>query len=59
MDNVLNKISESAESKALDRKKEKYPVQRVAVTCQPVVDKDVKDAVKELNPDTGSFGSRG
>ncbi len=58
MDNVLNKISENAESKALDRKKEKYPVQRVAVTCS-VGDKDVKDAVKELNPDTNSFGSRG
>ncbi len=58
MDNVLNKISENAESKALDRKKEKYPVQQVAVTCS-VGDKDVKDAVKELNPDTNSFGSRG
>ena len=44
--------------KALDREKEEYPVQQVAVTY-PIGDKEVKDAVKELNPDTNSLGSRG
>lgn len=58
MDKDLNKIPENAESKALDREKEEYPVQQVAVTY-PISDKEVKDAVKELNPDTNSLGSRG
>ena len=58
MDKDLNKIPENAESKALDREKEEYPVQQVAVTY-PIGDKEVKDAVKELNPDTNSLGSRG
>lgn len=58
MDKDLNKIPENAESKALDREKEEYPVQQVGVTY-PIGDKEVKDAVKELNPDTNSLGSRG
>ena len=58
MDKDLNKIPENAESKALDREKEEYPVQQVAVTY-PIGDKEVKDAVKDLNPDTNSLGSRG
>ena len=37
---------------------EEYPVQQVAVTY-PIGEKEVKDAVKELNPDTDSLGSRG
>ena len=57
-DKDLNKIPENAESKALDREKEENPVQQVAVTY-PIGDKEVKDAVKELNPDTNSLGSRG
>ena len=52
------KIPENAESKASDREKEEYPVQQVAVTY-PIGEKEVKDAVKELNPDTDSLGSRG
>ena len=52
------KIPENAESKAVDREKEEYPVQQVAVTY-PIGEKEVKDAVKELNPDTDSLGSRG
>ena len=44
MDKDLNKIPENAESKALDREKEEYPVQQVAVTY-PIGDKEVKDAV--------------
>ena len=58
MNEDLTKITESAESKALDREKEQYPVQQIAVT-DPISDKEVKDAVKELNPDTSSLGSRG
>ncbi|RDU49290.1 hypothetical protein DWU89_09750 [Parabacteroides acidifaciens] len=58
MNEDLTKITENAESKALDREKEQYPVQQIAVT-DPISDKEVKDAVKELNPDTSSLGSRG
>lgn len=58
MNEDLTKITENAESKALEREKEQYPVQQVAVT-DPISDKEVKDAVKELNPDTDSLGSRG
>ena len=58
MDKDFTKITENAESKASDRGKEEYPVQQVAVTY-PISDKEVKDAVKELNPDTDSLGSRG
>ncbi|MCD7850505.1 MAG: hypothetical protein LUH63_12690 [Parabacteroides sp.] len=58
MDEDLTKITESAESKALDREKEQYPVQQIAV-IDPISDKEVKDAVKELNPDKDSLGSRG
>lgn len=58
MNEDLTKITESAESKALDREKEQYPVQQIAVT-DPISDKEVKDAVKELNPDKDSLGSRG
>ena len=39
-------------------RQEEYPVQQVAVTY-PIGEKEVKDAVKELNPDTDSLGSRG
>ena len=45
MNKDFAKIPENAESKAVDREKEEYPVQQVAVT--------------ELNPDTDSLGSRG
>lgn len=58
MNEDLTKITENAESKALDREKEQYPVQQIAVT-DPISDKEVKDAVKELNPDTSSLGCRG
>ena len=57
MNKDFAKIPENAESKAVDREKEEYPVQ-VAVTY-PIGEKEVKDAVKELNPDTDSLGSRG
>ena len=58
MNKNFAKIPENAESKAVDREKEEYPVQQVAVTY-PIGEKEVKDAVKELNPDTDSLGSRG
>lgn len=56
MNKDFAKIPENAESKAVDREKEEYPVQQVAVTY-PIGEKEVKDAVKELNPDTDSLGS--
>ena len=55
MNKDFAKIPENAESKAVDREKEEYPVQQVAVTY-PIGEKEVKDAVKEL---TDSLGSRG
>lgn len=58
MDKELTKIPENAASKDEDRKREKYPVQQVAVTY-PITDKEVKSAVKEINPDTDSLGCRG
>lgn len=58
MNKDFAKIPENAESKAVDREKEEYPVQQVVVTY-PIGEKEVKDAVKELNPDTDSLGSRG
>ena len=51
MNKDFAKIPENAESKAVGREKEEYPVQQVAVTY-PI-------GVKELNPDTDSLGSRG
>ncbi|WP_199652985.1 hypothetical protein [Parabacteroides sp. AM08-6] len=58
MDKELTKIPESAESKVLDKEREKYPVQQVSVTL-PITDKEVESAVKEINPDADSLGSRG
>lgn len=58
MDKERTKIPENAESKAEDRKREKYPVQQVAVTY-PITDKEINSAVKEINPDTDSLGCRG
>lgn len=36
----------------------RYPVEQVSNTCEPTK-KEVKAAVKELNPDLNSLGSRG
>lgn len=58
MDKELTKIPENAASKDEDRKREKYPVQQVAVTY-PITDKEVNSAVREINPDTDSLGCRG
>ena len=57
MNKNFAKIPENAESKAVDREKEEYPVQQVAVTY-PIGEKEVKDAVKELNPDTDRKSTR-
>lgn len=58
MDKDFTKIPENAESKASDREREEFPVQQVAVTY-PIGEKEVEEAVKELNPDTDSLGCRG
>lgn len=54
------KIKEKAKTEALvlDHKEDRYPVQQVA-TDGEVTKKEVKDAVKEINPDLNSLGSRG
>ena len=49
MNKDFAKIPENAESKAVDREKEEYPVQQVAVTY-PIGEKEVKDAVKNSIP---------
>lgn len=56
----LPKIKEKAKTEALvlDHKEDRYPVQLVA-TDGKVTKKEVKDAVKEINPDLNSLGSRG
>ncbi|WP_199830413.1 hypothetical protein [Parabacteroides bouchesdurhonensis] len=52
------KLQEEEELKAME---DKYPVEQVATEgcCGKVTEKEVKDAVKELNPDKNSLGSRG
>ena len=56
----LPKIKEKAKTEALvlDHKDERYPVQQVG-TDGKVTKKEVKEAVKEINPDLNSLGSRG
>ena len=60
MTTKLPKIKEKAKTEALvlDHKDERYPVQQVA-TDGKVTKKEVKEAVKEINPDLNSLGSRG
>lgn len=60
MTTKLPKIKEKAKTEALvlDHKEDRYPVQQVA-TDGKVTKKEVKDAVKEINPDLNSLGSRG
>ena len=49
----------SVDSK-LEEMEEKYPVEQIAVKNEKkITAKDVKEAVKEINPDTDSLGSRG
>ena len=56
----LPKIKEKAKTEALvlDHKEDRYPVQQVS-TEGKVTKKQVKDAVKEINPDLNSLGCRG
>jgi len=58
MNKDFAKIPENAESKAVDREKEEYPVQQVAVTY-PIGEKEAEGCCQEVNPDTDSLGSRG
>lgn len=54
-----NDSRKSATTK-LEEMKEKYPVEQIAVKNEKnVTAKEVKEAVKEINPDTDSLGSRG
>lgn len=52
-ENTLTKKKEER----LQKEEEIYPVQQVGVT-EPVTAKEVKDAVRELNPDCNSLESR-
>ncbi|WP_075556850.1 hypothetical protein [Parabacteroides timonensis] len=56
----LPRIKEKAKTEALvlDRKEGRYPVQQVA-TQGKVTKKEVKEAVREINPDEDSLGCRG
>lgn len=56
----LPKVKEKAKTEALvlDHKEERYPVQQVA-TSGKITKKEVKDAVREINPDEDSLGCRG
>ena len=58
MTTKLPKIKAKTEALVLDHKEDRYPVQQVA-TDGEVTKKEVKDAVKEINPDLNSLGSRG
>ncbi len=43
----------------LEKMEEKYPVEQIAVKDKTkITAKEVKEAVKEINPDTDSLGSR-
>ncbi|MBV4225076.1 hypothetical protein KSZ12_04315 [Parabacteroides distasonis] len=58
-----NDSKTSVDSK-LEEMEEKYPVEQIAVKIavkneKKITAKDVKEAVKEINPDTDSLGSRG
>lgn len=58
MDKDLTKIPEIAASKAFDREREKYPVQRISVVL-PITERDIESAVEEINPDHDSLNFRG
>lgn len=58
MDKNYTRIPENAESKALEREKEQYPVQKISFTL-PLSEEAVQDAVEEINPDQESLGFRG
>lgn len=53
-----NKKQEEEQKVNLLKEEKRYPVEQVANTGKPTK-KQVKAAVKELNPDTDSLGSRG
>ena len=55
-----NDSKTSVDSKLEEEMEEKYPVEQIAVKNEKkITAKDVKEAVKEINPDTDSLGSRG
>ncbi|MCD8270623.1 MAG: hypothetical protein LUD46_20745 [Parabacteroides sp.] len=60
MKTELPRIKEKAKTEALvlNHDDECYPVQQVAITGE-VTKAEVKDAVREINPDVNSLNSRG
>lgn len=56
---TTNDSKQSVETR-MEEMEDKYPVQQVAVGNEEMITaKEVKDAVKEINPDKNSLGSRG
>lgn len=56
---MTNDLKGSVESR-IEEMEELYPVQQIAVgNEEKITAKEVKDAVKEINPDKNSLGSRG
>ena len=61
---IINYVAELRKKKKTEQKDElmendrRYPVEQVSNTGEPTK-KEVKAAVKELNPDLNSLGSRG
>lgn len=52
--------SKTAVDSKLKEMEEKYPVEQIAIkNGKKITAKEVKEAVKEINPDTDSLGSRG
>ncbi|WP_455641071.1 hypothetical protein [Parabacteroides sp.] len=60
MKTELPRIKEKAKTEALvlNHEDERYPIQQVA-TEGDVTKTEVKDAVREINPDQNSLGCRG
>lgn len=56
---TTNDSKQSVETR-MEEMEDKYPVQQIAVgNEEKITAKEVKDAVKEINPDKNSLGSRG
>ena len=60
IENMRTNDSKTSVDSKLEEMEEKYPVEQIAVKNEKeITAKDVKEAVKEINPDTDSLGSRG
>lgn len=54
------KAKDAKENENIERLENKYPVEQFATeNAHKVTEKEVEEAVKEINPDKDSLGSRG